>query len=167
MQQPENLPTSETPLVAPTQTAPAQVPVALSLIATLGRTLKIVWQPAPVRPPEVDPDLTDLSGIQRSTEVLRYKILQLEYELSSGGGLRAWLKLNLLVALLLVIPALLVVPVITFLLSSFATWTGFLFQAAINILYTLVTIVGMVASVRILVYFLVTLRRDAQRQKRR
>ena len=152
--------------MAPTQTAPAQVSAARSLIATLGRTLKIAWQPAPIHPPEVDPDLTELSGIQRPAEVLRYKILQLEHALSSGGGLRAWLKLNLLVALILVIPALLVIPVITFLLSSFATWTGFLLQAALNILYTLATIVCMVAVVRVLVYLLVTLRRDAQRQKR-
>lgn len=167
MQQPENLPTSEVPVAALSQAALAPASASQSLFATLVTTLKASWQLAPIPPPVVDPDLTELSGVQRSAEVLRYKLLQLEYAISSGGGLRAWLKLNLLVSLLLGIPALLVVPIITFLLGSFVTWTAFLFQAALNILYTVLTIVAIVGAVRILVYVLATLRRDAQRQKRR
>ena len=167
MQKPENHPKSESLVAAPTETAIVPAPIPQSLIATLGATLTAAWQPTPIAAPEVDPDLTELSGVERSAEVFRYKLLQLEYALSSGGGLRAWLKLNLLVSFLLGIPALFVVPVITLLLSSFATWTAFLFQTALNILYTLLTIVAIVAVVMALGYALSTLRRNAQQQNRR
>jgi hypothetical protein len=78
--------------------------------------------------------------LPRVTEALRYSILDLERAISPNGGLRAWAQLNVLVALVLAIPAFLVVPVVTLLLSGFATWSEFLKQIFVNLLVAAVAI---------------------------
>jgi hypothetical protein len=157
---------SDSPVVAPTQSTSAPAPFLQSRVAALANTLKAAWQPKPVPLPHVDPDLTEFPAIERSAEVFRYKLLQLEYALSPGGALRAWLKMNLLVCLILGIPALLVVPVITFLIGSFATWTVYLYQATLNVLYTLLTLVAIVGVVLALVFLVSAFLRNAMNQRR-
>lgn len=122
----------------------ASLPPAQGLIPTLGRALRAAWQPVPIQAPEVDPDLTALSPIERSAEVLRYKFLQLEYALSPSGALRGWLKLNLLLCLLLAIPAVFIVPILTAVLSAFETWTALLHAAARNLFYALLYLLGII-----------------------
>jgi hypothetical protein len=92
-----------------------------------------VWQPKRLEPPQIDPQLPKLNSLQRSVESLRYSILKAEYWLSANGSLREWLRLNCRVVVLLGIPALLVIPVITFLLTEFTTWTALLVQIAKNL----------------------------------
>lgn len=118
-----------------------------SLIAAMGGKIRSAWNQRAVSTPEIDPLLTDLPAIERVAEVLRYKFLQIEFAISPSGGIRAWLRLNLLIAVTLVIPSLLVVPVVTWLLGSFVTMTGFLLAAAQNLLYTVVTIIALVSLV--------------------
>lgn len=96
----------------------------------------LAWRPIPVEPPIIDSDLQSLSAIERVAEVLRFNALSFEFSVSPKGGLRAWLKLNFLVGLVLAIPALTLIPVITFILNGFATWTQFLVQIADNLLHT-------------------------------
>ncbi len=125
-----------------------------SIKETLSGAMKSAWQPIPVPKPKVDSGLPQLPAIQRSAEVFRYKLLQLEYGISPEGGLRGWLRLNVLLALLIGIPALLLVPIITFVLRSFASWTEFLLQAAVNLLYTIITLIAIgviVATVGIII----------------
>ena len=95
--------------------------------------VKALWRPKPLKPPQVDPELPELNPLQRSAESLRYSTLQTEYWISAGGTLREWFRLNCGVALVLGIPALFVVPIITFLLHQFTTWTGLLVQIAKNL----------------------------------
>jgi hypothetical protein len=102
-------------------------------------------QPVPLKQPTVDPDLTVLSAIERSAEVIRYSAGRLEYWLSPRGELRAWFKLNLLLALLLVVPVLLVAPVVTLFLSTVATWSQYVLAVAVNILMTLLTLIAIAA----------------------
>jgi hypothetical protein len=120
---------------------------ATSLPARISRALMLAWRPTPVAPPALDSHLETLSGIERVAEVLRFSTLSVENAISPHGGLRAWLKLNLLVALVLAIPAALVVPVITYLLSGFSTWAQFLAAIANNLLSAAVSMVGMVLVV--------------------
>jgi hypothetical protein len=82
----------------------------------------------------VDPDLPNLGGVQRSAEVFRYSILSIEWWLSPQGTLREWLRLNGKISSVLLIPALLVVPLVTFILWQIAKWMGFLVGIAGNIL---------------------------------
>lgn len=131
--------------------------------ASLFAALKSASRSVPLSLPRVDTSLADLSPLRRSAEVLRYQLLRFEYALSPEGSLRAWLKLNLLVGLLLAIPALLVVPIVTALLGAFASWTAFLLQAVLNVLYAFIAIVSMVGLTLVLGWLL----RFGSRQRRR
>jgi hypothetical protein len=92
------------------------------------------WKPQPLSLPAVNPNLGHSPTLQRVSLVLRYSVLQLEYWISPGGTLREWLRFNVAVALFIGIPALVVVPIVTFLLWQFATWTEYLVQLAKNFL---------------------------------
>ena len=82
------------------------------------------WEPKPLPPPKVDPDLLQLTPVERSTEVLRHSILSLEYWLSPSGVLREWIRFNLRLAAVLAVPALLVVPLVSFALREINSWVG-------------------------------------------
>jgi len=112
-----------------------------SLFKLLGFAFGSAYKMSEVPRPVIDSSLSELPVFERIVEVSRYKVLLLEFELSSNGGLRAYLKLMLISSLLLGIPAILVVPIITFILSQFVTWSAFLLQAVQNILYTILSIV--------------------------
>lgn len=118
-----------------------------SLRGSLTSAVRQAWHPIPVPKPEIDRELPRLPGIQRSAEVLRFKVLQLEYSVSPDGALRGWLKLNVLLSLIIGIPAIFLVPILTYLFSSFVSWTSFLLQSALNILYTLLVVVAIGAVV--------------------
>ena len=91
------------------------------------------WEPRQLEEPQVDPDLRHLNQIQRSAEVLRYSILRTEYWISPRGTLREWLRLNVAVAIVLGIPSLLIVPVVTYLINEFVTWSDLLMKIATNL----------------------------------
>ena len=86
------------------------------------------WQPKTLSIPRVDPGFGSLTCAERAAEVMRYSMRKAEYWLSPKGHLREWLRFNLKLALLLAVPALLVVPVITFALGQFGIWATTLSQ---------------------------------------
>jgi hypothetical protein len=55
--------------------------------------------------------------------------------------------MNMLVAMVVLIPALVVVPVLTMLAGSFATLTAYLLQASVNLFFTVVGLIATVAAV--------------------
>ncbi len=104
------------------------------------------WTPTPILKPQIDPCLDELTALQRIAEVCRYTCLRLEYAVSSGGALRAWVRVNLMVLLTGIVPALLVVPLLTFLASEFTSLTGYLLQASRNLLDAVVILIEAVAA---------------------
>lgn len=98
------------------------------------RTLGKHWDPNPIDPPTVDPELPKLGGIQRAAEVFRYSILSVEWWLSPNGTLRAWVKLNGKLGSFLMIPAVLVMPLVGLILWQIATWMGFLLSITGNLI---------------------------------
>src|SRR5688572_310057 len=74
------------------------------------------WQPKPLPPPRVDPNLAQFNALERSAEVFRYSFQRCEYWISPKGWLREWLRFNIRLALLLTIPSVLVVPLVTYML---------------------------------------------------
>jgi hypothetical protein len=94
------------------------------------RFIKRQWQPAPITPPTVDPDLEHLNGVQRSAEVLRYSILSIEWWISPNGRLREWLRLNGKGSAILLIPALLILPLVGFILWQLLWWALMLVSLA-------------------------------------
>jgi hypothetical protein len=123
-----------------------------SLISILGGAMKATWNQTPLPKPEIDADLTKMTAVERIAEVLRYKLLQLEFSISGGGGFRAWLRLNLFLTVSLAIPALLVVPTITWLMGSFVSLIALMLAAAQNLLYTLLTIIAFVTTLLAFAY---------------
>jgi hypothetical protein len=105
------------------------------------------WQPTKIEPPTVDPELEDLDPATRSAEVIRYSLLSLEWWISKNGTLREWLKLNGKISSLLLIPAVLVMPLVTFILWQCAKWMSWLVGIAGNlILFPVIGLVGIVIA---------------------
>lgn len=96
--------------------------------------IKAHWNPKPIQPPVVDPDLPKLTGLQRATESLRYSILSVEWWLCPNGKLREWLRINGKLGSVLLVPAVLVVPLITFILWQMSKWVGWLVSIAGNLI---------------------------------
>lgn len=112
------------------------------------------WKPRGIEKPQVTRQITHLHPIERSAEVLRYSILRAEWWISPTGRLRQWLRLNLLVSLYLSIPALLIVPVVTYFLNSFVTWTILLVQIGKNLLLVPLLAIAGIAVITGLMLFL-------------
>jgi len=105
----------------------------LKALPTTKRQWLRFWEPSQIEEPRVDPDLNHLNQVQRSAEVLRYSILRTEYWISPRGTLREWLRLNVAIAIVLGIPSLLIVPVVTYLINKFVTWSDLLVRIATNL----------------------------------
>ena len=103
--------------------------------------LATAWQPMPLAMPAPVETLSGLGFMERSAVALAYQVLRLEYVLSPAGHLRAWALVSLKIGLLLAIPAILVVPPVTWILAGMATWSAHLAAIALNLLLALVYIV--------------------------
>jgi len=125
------------------------------------------WRPEPLTEPIVPGDLPDLPFLERSTEVIKFQLLRLEYALSAGGGLRAWFKLNLVLCLILAAPALLVVPFVTAIVAGIATWSGYILQTVQNILYTLICLILIAVIIGTVIYAVGQMSLRAAQQARR
>jgi len=108
--------------------------------------LLAAWKPTPIPMPQIDSHFDELTVLQRIAEVCRYAFLRLEHTVSSGGTLRAWVRVNLMVLLTGIVPALLVVPLLTLLASEFTSFTSYLLQASRNLLDAVVTLIEAVAA---------------------
>ena len=84
------------------------------------------WRSEPVQPPTVDPDLHRMSGLQRATESIRYVLLRWEHWVSPSGDIREWLRHNTRIGAWLFIPAIVLMPVIGFILWQVSGWLALL-----------------------------------------
>lgn len=120
-----------------------QIVARRSLLESIWATLR----PVPIPEPVLDPHLNEMTTLGRIAEISRYQLQQLEYALSSGGHLRGFIRLNLMIGVVLLVPTLVVVPALTILFGSFVTMTAFLMQAAINLLHAVLAVLAAMASV--------------------
>lgn len=74
------------------------------------RELKRLWKQEPLDQPKPDLELTPDSWVERGAEVLGWSLARFEYWLSQSGWLRAWLRLNLLVSIILTSAGVLLLP---------------------------------------------------------
>ena len=84
--------------------------------------IKGMWQPKPVIKPRVDPEFHHMGGLSRATEAWRYTAFATEHWLSPHGQLREWLRQVLRLCIPMAAPVLLVVPLVTFILTSLVKW---------------------------------------------
>ena len=74
------------------------------------RDLRKLWKQEPIDEPQADLELTPDSWVERGAEVIGWWLARLEYWLSESGWLRAWLRLNLLVSIVLTSAGVLLLP---------------------------------------------------------
>ncbi len=123
-----------------------------TVITTLARTIRASFDPQPIAVPEVDPELPYLPAPERISEVCRYTLAKLEYALSSGGGLRAWFKLNAVIACILAVPVFTILPVVTFAFGTFATISAYLLAMTQNLFFATVFVIATAALITAVFY---------------
>jgi hypothetical protein len=84
------------------------------------------WNPTPVHPPFVDPNLPRMNDLQRAAESFRYCLLRWEFWVSPRGDMREWLRHNSRVAVWLLIPAILAMPAVGLILWQVTGWLSML-----------------------------------------
>jgi len=94
-----------------------------------------------IEKPAVDSHLESLPWYDRVAETMRYILLKLEYGLSPKGHLRWWMKINLLLFLLMSLPALLFIPLLLIVAGAFVS----IASMTLTILMTLLKIMGVIA----------------------
>ena len=105
------------------------------------------WNPVKIEPPKVDPELEDLDAPTRAAETIRFSLLSFEFWISPMGGLREWFKLNGKISAVLIIPAVVVMPLVSLILWQIAKWMGWLVGIAGHlILFPLVALAGIAVS---------------------
>lgn len=92
----------------------------------LNKSAIVQWKPQPICKPMVDKNVGRLDGLTRSTECFRYVVLSVEFWISPDGCVREWLRNNVLLFVLLIIPAFLVMPVIGLILWQLTSWLSML-----------------------------------------
>jgi hypothetical protein len=80
----------------------------------------------PICKPLVNKNLFKLDALSRSAECFHYFLLSLEFWISPEGRVREWFKNNVLLAVLLVIPAIFVMPVVGLILWQLTGWLSML-----------------------------------------
>lgn len=101
----------------------------------------------PLPQPQIIPDLEQRPFLERITETLCYSVLSFEYAISPNGGLRQWFKINIAFLLLFGIPILSFAPLITFFMLKFTSITTYLFQSALNILLSVLSLTATVSLI--------------------
>ena len=86
------------------------------------RAVKASWNPTRLEKPVVDPSFTEMDALQRSAETFRYNILSGEFWLSKDGGFREYLRHYSRLALLIGVPAIVILPLIGLALTQIAAW---------------------------------------------
>src|ERR1051326_5648408 len=84
--------------------------------------IKHHWQPRPIKHPTVDPEFAQLDGFTRAIESWRYTLLSLEYWLCPSGALREFVRHVIRLAVILLLSAINIIPIITFVLGEFVKW---------------------------------------------
>jgi hypothetical protein len=123
----------------------------------------VPWKPSAIKRPRVNRSFVKMGPLERAAEVARYSALKAEHWLSPNGRLREWMRLNILAALFIGIPALIIVPIVTLLLGEFATWMMFMAQAARNLVIIVGYLLAAVAMVSAALMFIRSRMRNRQR----
>jgi hypothetical protein len=80
------------------------------------------WEPKPMKPPVVDPQMPQLHPLSRSAESILFSLLSFEFWISPNGQVREWLRHNSRLAVVLAIPVFLVMPIVTCALWQLVSW---------------------------------------------
>lgn len=141
-------------------------PVASDRRSSPLRMLGHFWNPAPVPQPQIDPYLDELSWPERSGEVISFALLSLECWLSRGGVLREWLRLNLWLAVMFTLFAVLLVPPVTALLKGAVEWSALGSDIVENVTTAILRLPPVVLALATLLLVIKLLQRHWLRRRR-
>jgi len=99
-----------------------------------------LWKQDPVAEPRPDLELTPDHWVERGAEVIGWSLARLEHWLSANGWLRAWLRLNLFLSIVLTSAGVLLLPPVARVLEQLARsshWLGTIFGEVIAVLTAL------------------------------
>jgi hypothetical protein len=91
------------------------------------KDLRILWKQEPVSRPVPDLELSPDHWVERGAEVIGWSLARLEHWLSASGWLRAWLRLNLFLSIVLTSAGVLLLPPVAQVLEQLARsshWIG-------------------------------------------
>ena len=88
--------------------------------------------PTQLNPPRVDPQLTNLTPVERAAEVLRYSVLRAEYWLSPDGVMRQRLRFAVRLWVYVMIAAL-IAPSVTAVIQHVTGWSAMSAEIVQNI----------------------------------
>jgi len=91
------------------------------------KELRQLWKQKPIDQPKADLELTPDSWVERGAEVIGWWLARFEYWLSGSGWLRAWLRFNLIVSIVLTSAGFLLLPPVARVLKQLAKsshWLG-------------------------------------------
>ena len=104
------------------------------------KDLRCLWKQKRTERPTPDLELTPDSWVERGAEVVGWWLARLEFWLSESGWLRAWLRLNLIVAIVLTSAGLLLLPPVARVLEQIARsshWLGEIFGELATVITSL------------------------------
>lgn len=107
------------------------------------KDLRCLWKQERIERPTSDLELTPDSWVERGAEVVGWWLARLEFWLSESGWLRAWLRLNLIVAIVLTSAGLLLLPPVARVLEQIARsshWLGEIFGELATVITSLPTV---------------------------
>ena len=131
------------------------------------KDLRKLWKQEPVSPPVPDLELTPDHWVERGAEVIRWSLAQLEHWISASGWLRAWLRLNLFLSIVLTSAGVLLLPPVAQVLEQLARsshWLGLIFGEVFKLLTGLPPVI---ISVGVLYLAFVIYRRIRRRHQQR
>ena len=118
---------------------------------TLLTRIKAHWHPQPLKAPQVDPDLPHLNALQRAVEALRDGFLALEHWMSPNGRIREFIRFNAILAVVLLVPALVIMPIITLILGQVAGWVAALANIACSLVIIPLAVLATIILVKLVI----------------
>ena len=114
------------------------------------RDLRKLWKQEPIDPPRPRLELTPDSWVERGAEVVGWSLARLEYWLSESGWLRAWLRLNLFLSIVLTSAGVLLLPPVAQVLEQVAKSSHWISSIAGDVVGVLTSLPPVVISIGVL-----------------
>jgi len=129
--------------------------------------LRKLWKQEPIDPPKPELELTPDSWVERGAEVIGWSLASLEYWLSKSGWLRAWLRLNLLLSIVLTSAGVLLLPPVARVLEQLARGSHWFAEIVADLVSAVTALPPMIISLGVLYLGFVLFQKYRRRQQKR
>ncbi|MEC5129498.1 hypothetical protein VSU19_22245 [Verrucomicrobiales bacterium BCK34] len=128
------------------------------------REMRRLWKQEPIERPTPDLELTQDSWVERGAEVVGWWLALLEFWLSENGWLRAWLRLNLIVSIVLTSAGVLLLPPVSRVLEHIANSSHWLSKILSDLFIVITSLPPVAVSVGVLYLGFLLYRRIRRRR---